>query len=85
MKDNRNAYIGRGVERLIEDSIMSHLSVIDGIKRKFKIEGDIKNTSGGGVYGDKSDIRLNFICGRYVDVNIKGFSAGFNQLVIMSN
>jgi len=79
---NRNAYAGMNIEHLIKNSIVDHPSIIKKLQEKFNIEGAFSNTSGGGIYGDKSDVRVNFACGRYIDVNIKGFkdNVGFNQL-----
>ena len=77
-----NATTGKEVERLIEDSIAHQPDIIEKLRIKFKINSDLKNTSGAGVHGEKSDVRVNFECGRYLDLNIKGFSgnSGFNQL-----
>jgi hypothetical protein len=80
MKKNNNAYAGRNVEALIKDSISNQPNVISKIKQKFNIKGELDNTSGAGIYGEKTDVRLSFSCGHYVDANIKGYKAGFNQL-----
>ncbi|MCL1995593.1 MAG: hypothetical protein FWG63_05230 [Defluviitaleaceae bacterium] len=78
---NRNAHAGRNVERLIENSIVDQPAVILALKKCFKIKGELKNSAGGGIYGDKSDMRINFDCGHYVDANIKSYKGvGFNQL-----
>ena len=75
-----NAIVGMTVERLIKNSISNHPSVIQKLQEHFKIKGKFENASGGGIYGSKSDVRLNFDCGRHIDVNVKGFAAGFNQI-----
>jgi hypothetical protein len=81
-ENNRNAFVGRNIERLIKDSIACHPDVIKKLKERFNIEGSLENTAGGGIYGDKSDVRINFTCGHYIDVNVKSYKqrAGFNQL-----
>jgi hypothetical protein len=81
-KKNKNAYTGMNTERLIENSIGDQPETIKKLKEKFHIKGDFRNTAGGGIYGDKADIRINFTCGHYIDANIKGYKegAGFNQL-----
>jgi len=77
---NNNAYIGMNNEQLIKNSIMDHSSVIEILQRRFNIKGTFENTAGGGIYGDKSDVRINFCCGHYIDANVKSYKIGFNQL-----
>lgn len=81
-ENNRNAYAGRNVETLFRNSINDHPLVLKKIQNHFNIEGAFLNAGGGGIYGDKSDARINFACGHYVDVNIKAYKkdSGFNQL-----
>jgi len=80
--NNKNAFAGRNIELLIKNSIIDHPDVINKLKEYFNILGKLDNTAGGGIYGDKADVRINFLCGHYIDVNVKGFKAntGFNQL-----
>jgi hypothetical protein len=77
---NKNAFIGRDIEQLIKRSIVDQPTVIEKIRERFNIRGDLENTAGGGIYGEKSDVRINFTCGHYIDANIKGYKVGFNQL-----
>jgi hypothetical protein len=77
---NKNAFIGRNNELLIKNSIVDHPTVIKKIQERFNIKGALENTAGGGIYGDKSDMRINFTCGHYIDANIKSYRIGFNQL-----
>jgi hypothetical protein len=77
---NKNAYIGMNIEQLIKNSIGDHPSVIKKLQERFNIKGDLENAAGGGIYGDKSDVRINFNCGHYIDANVKGYKVGFNQL-----
>jgi len=77
---NKNAFIGKNNEELIRNSIADHPSVIQKLIDRFNIKGIFENTAGGGIYGDKSDVRINFTCGRYIDANIKSYRVGFNQL-----
>ncbi|MCA6072182.1 MAG: hypothetical protein LE178_01365 [Endomicrobium sp.] len=79
-ENNRNAYVGMNIETLIKNSIVDHPSVINKIKRQFNINGKLDNTSKAGIYRGKSDVRIAFTCGHYVDANIKGYKTGFNQL-----
>lgn len=81
-ENNKNAYAGRNIESLIKNSIVDQPTVIKRLKDRFAIQGDLDNTAGGGIYGDKSDVRINFTCGHYIDANVKSFKdiAGFNQL-----
>ncbi|MDR1695564.1 MAG: hypothetical protein LBR69_02885 [Endomicrobium sp.] len=81
-KNNKNAFAGMNIEILIKNSIIDHPAVIEKMKNKFNIQGSLSNTAGGGIYGDKSDVRINFTCGHYIDANVKGFrdNVGFNQL-----
>jgi hypothetical protein len=77
---NKNAHIGRNIELLIKNSIVDHPSVIKKIQERFNIKGDLENTAGGGIYGDKADVRINFTCGHYIDASVKSYKIGFNQL-----
>lgn len=81
-ENNRNAFAGMNIEVLIKNSIIDHPTVIEKLKNRFNIQGSLSNTAGGGIYGDKSDVRINFTCGHYIDANVKGFrdNVGFNQL-----
>jgi hypothetical protein len=81
-ENNKNAFIGRNIENLIKNSISGHPAIIKNLKECFNIKGKFDNAAGGGIYGDKSDVRINFTCGHYIDANIKGFraNAAFNQL-----
>ncbi len=40
------------------------------------------NASTAGIHGEKSDVRLNFASGHFIDANIKAYKqkSGFNQL-----
>ncbi|MCL2016455.1 MAG: hypothetical protein FWG68_09450 [Defluviitaleaceae bacterium] len=75
-----NAYIGRNAENIIQNTIIDQVEVVETLRQHFKIEGKLKNSAGGGIYGEKSDGRINFDCGHYIDMNIKSFTAAFNQL-----
>ncbi|MCL1987486.1 MAG: hypothetical protein FWG64_05905 [Firmicutes bacterium] len=75
-----NAYIGRNAENIIQNTIIEQAEVIEILRDYFKIKGNLKNSAGGGIYGEKSDGRINFDCGHYIDMNIKSFTAAFNQL-----
>ncbi|GHU54338.1 hypothetical protein FACS1894132_08810 [Clostridia bacterium] len=78
---NENAYIGRNIKELIKNTIGHQPDVISKIKEKFKaITGEFESASLSGIYGEKADVRINFNCGHFVDLNIKAYSAGFNQL-----
>jgi hypothetical protein len=79
---NKNAIDGRDTEMRIKNSIMKHPEMIKKLKDKFNIKSELENTGGGGFYGGKADVRINFTCGHYIDVSIKGFkkNVGFNQL-----
>ena len=79
---NNNAYAGMKIEKLIKNSIKDYPSVIDKLKERFGIQGILENTSLGGIYGGKSDVRISFACGHHIDANVKGFKddIGFNQL-----
>ncbi|MDR1087653.1 MAG: hypothetical protein LBL16_05440 [Endomicrobium sp.] len=81
-ENNRNAFAGRNIEHLIKNSIVDHPTVIEKLREQFKIEGKLYNTACGGICGDKSDVRINFVCGHYIDANVKGFrsKSAFNQL-----
>ncbi|GMO68029.1 MAG: hypothetical protein Nk1A_6630 [Endomicrobiia bacterium] len=81
-ENNRNAYAGRDAEFLIKNSVLARPSTIEKIKSRFNIRGDLNNAESVGVYGGKADVRINFACGRYIDVSVKSFktAAGFNQL-----
>lgn len=81
-ENNRNAFAGMNIEYLIKNSIIDHPTVIKKLEEYFNIQGKLDNTSGGGIYGDKSDVRINFTCGHYIDANVKGFrnNVAFNQL-----
>ncbi|MDR3112212.1 MAG: hypothetical protein LBU55_03465 [Elusimicrobiota bacterium] len=80
-ENNRNAFAGRNIEDLIKNSIIDQPTVIEKLKERFNIQGALSNTAGGAIYGDKSDIRINFTCSHYIDANVKGFkpSALFYQ------
>jgi hypothetical protein len=81
-ENNKNAFAGRNIECLIKNSIVDHPTVIEKLREQFKIEGELSNTACEGIYGDKSDVRINFACGHYIDANVKGFRSktAFNQL-----
>lgn len=81
-ENNRNAYAGRNIETLFRNSINDYPSVLKSIKEYFEINGEFLNASGGGIYGEKSDVRINFADGHYVDANIKAYKnkSAFNQL-----
>jgi len=80
--DNKNAYAGQNIESKVKNSIVERPGVIKKIREKYHIKGDLKKVFNVGIYGDKSDVRIAFTCGCYVDASIKGFkkSTGFNQL-----
>lgn len=81
-ENNKNAFAGMNIEVLIKNSIVDHPAVIKKLKERFNMQGALANTAGGGIYGDKSDVRINFTCGHYIDANVKGFKnkVAFNQL-----
>ncbi|MDR0919403.1 MAG: hypothetical protein LBM93_09195 [Oscillospiraceae bacterium] len=81
-ENNKNAVDGRDTEMRIKNSIAKQPETVKKLKNKFNIKGELENTGGGGFYGGKADVRINFTCGHYVDVSVKGFknNAGFNQL-----
>jgi len=76
-----NAEEGKKTELMIKNSICDYPQIINVLKEKFKIKGKLDNTSRSGIYGDKADVRISFDCGHYIDVNVKGYKMGFNQLV----
>ena len=81
-KNNKNAFVGISIEHLIKKSLLNQPLIIEKLKNKFNIKGSLESSASSGIYGEKSDIRINFTCGHYIDANIKGFknSIGFNQL-----
>jgi hypothetical protein len=81
-KNNKNALAGQNIEYLIKNSVCNQPNVIEKLKTKYGIKGDLDNVSRAGVYGDKADVRIAFVCGHYIGVNVKGYKqrAGFNQL-----
>jgi len=81
MANRDNAEKGKETELMIKNSICKQLQIINILKEKFKIKGKLDNTSRSGIYGDKADVRISFDCGHYIDVNVKGYQIGFNQLV----
>jgi len=81
MANKDNAAKGRETELMIKNSICDWPQAINVLKEKFKIKGKLDNTSRSGIYGDKADVRISFDCGHYIDVNVKGYKIGFNQLV----
>ena len=79
--NNRNAYAGRNVEFLFQNSIGDHPSIIANLRKSYGIEGEFETVIAGGIYGEKSDARIAFTSGHYLDVNIKAFKGqGFNQV-----
>jgi hypothetical protein len=83
MANKDNAHDGQKTELMIKNSICNSLNpnVIDALKGKFKIKGDFENAARCGIYGEKADVRIAFDSGHYIDVNVKGYKIGFNQLV----
>jgi len=83
MPVNRNHYLGKEIEELIQNSIINQAQIIRKLKEKFKISGQLQDCSGVGSLGHKADIRLSFTDGRCIDASIKGYkdNSGFNQLV----
>jgi hypothetical protein len=79
-ENNRNAYAGRNIEFLVKSSIIDHPVAISKIKTHFNIKSGLENTALSGKYGDKSDVRINFVSGDYIGANVKGYKIGFNQL-----
>ncbi len=81
-ENNRNAFAGMNIQILFKNSIVDHPAIIKKLKESFNIQGALSNTAGGGIYGDKSDVRINFACDHYIDANVKGFknNVAFNQL-----
>jgi len=82
-KNNKNAFAGMNTEVLIKNSIGDHSDVINKLKEHFNIKGDFENAACSGRYREKSDVKINFTCGHYIDANVKGFKnekEGFNQL-----
>lgn len=79
---NRNAFIGRNVEILFKNSIGDHPTIIDEIKKSFKLDSRFLNAISSGIHGEKVDVKLEFASGHNIDVNIKAYKkeAGFNQL-----
>jgi hypothetical protein len=81
MVNKNNAEEGKETELMIKNNICDWSQIINILKEKFKIKGKLDNTSRSGIYGDKADVRISFDCGHYIDVNVKGYKIGFNQLV----
>ncbi len=79
-ENNKNAFAGMNIEVLIKNSIVDHPAIITKLRDHFNIKGDLESAACGGIYGEKSDVRINFTCGHYIDANVKGFKIGFNQL-----
>ena len=61
-ENNRNAFAGMNIQILFKNSIVDHPAIIKKLKESFNIQGALSNTAGGGIYGDKSDVRINFAC-----------------------
>lgn len=82
LENNRNAYIGMNVESLFKNSIVDHTDIVGEIQEKYGIEGRFLNANKSGIVGEKSDVRLSFASGHYIDVNIKAYKeeSAFNQL-----
>ncbi|MDR2629107.1 MAG: hypothetical protein LBC30_03920 [Puniceicoccales bacterium] len=79
--ENRNAYIGQNVEILFRNTICDNPSVIRKIQEKFGIDGRFVTAINNGIQCEKADVKINFACGRNVDVNVKAYrGSGFNQL-----
>lgn len=80
-ENNRNAYAGRNVETLFRNSINDYPSILESIQKYFKLEGQFLHAIGGGIHGEKADVKLGFASGHFIDVNIKAYKGtGFNQL-----
>jgi hypothetical protein len=77
---NRNAYAGRNIETLFKNSIVDHPKILKAIKAYYKLEGRFVTAIPSGIHGEKSDIKLSFACGHYIDANVKAYKAAFNQL-----
>lgn len=77
---NRNAYAGMNIESLFKNSIGDNPKVIETIRGIFKIEGRYLESIKSGIHGEKADVKMEFACGHNIDVNIKGYKSGFNQL-----
>jgi hypothetical protein len=79
--ENRNAYIGQNVEILFRNTICDNPSIIGKIQEKFGIDGRFVTAINNGIQCEKADVKMNFACGRNVDVNVKAYrGSGFNQL-----
>jgi len=81
MVNKDNAEEGKKTELMIKNSICDFPQIINILKNKFKIKGKLDNASMSGIYGNKADVRISFDCGHYIEVNVKGYRIGFNQLV----
>lgn len=80
MRQNRNAFAGRNIERLFCNSVGDHPSIIKAIQKEFGLTTPYLGSIPTGIHGEKCDVKMSFAEGRNVDVNIKGYKrAGFNQ------
>ena len=80
--NNSNSHIGKNVEALFKNSVGDHPSVIKTLQDLFKIEGRFITAITTGLEGEKADVKMNFACGRNIDVNVKSYkkASAFNQL-----
>lgn len=77
---NKNAAIGKDVERLFKNSVKTKLSVLRELQLHFAIQGQFAAAYSTGTDAGKSDVVLKFSDGRTLSANIKAFKAGFNQI-----
>ena len=80
MRQNRNAFAGRNIEKLFCNSIGDQPRVIKAIKNEFGLTTPYLASISTGIHGEKCDAKMSFADGRNIDVNLKGHKkAGFNQ------
>ena len=80
MRQNRNAFAGRNIEKLFCNSVGDHPRIIKAIQKEFGLTAPYIGSISTGIHGEKCDVKMSFADGRNVDVNIKGHKqVGFNQ------
>ncbi len=72
---NRNAFAGRNVELLFRNSIENNPAAIQAIQKEFKICSSYRTSIHSGSHGEKCDVKMEFECGRNIDVNIKAYKS----------
>ncbi len=83
-KKNKNAIAGKNVEILFKNSVNDNPSVIEAIREAYSIRGNFSQCIEMGVHGNKCDVKMGFTCGRNIDVNVKSYKRGYNQITRLS-